>query len=128
MEKFYGPWEITVNDVDHDFQQRFVISGSDNADGRYTFPFRHFVNLVVTGTAWSISFEFVPFPPIPVQHWKQHAVKRNSRFEAGRGLLVQLDTIAAPRLSLICTSMDPTLNPNPTTNPYDFTIPELPHP
>jgi hypothetical protein len=128
MEKFYGPWDLTLNHVDRDSQQRFVISGSDNADGKYNFPFGGFVNLVVTGTAWSISFELVRFPPIPVPRWEQRAVKRTSRFEAGRGLIVELDTIAAPRLSLICISMDPTLNPNPTANPYDFTIPEYPNP
>lgn len=124
MEEFYGPWEVTVRHVNTDFQQRFIISGSDSTDGRYNLPFRNFVKLQVTGAAWSIVYEFVPFTPQPLGAWKRRAARRTSRFEAGRGMLVQLDWGDMPDLSLTCISMDPILNPNPTANPYDFTIPE----
>ena len=55
------------------------------------------------------------------------------KFVIGDGLIVQLDGAARPpvlinpqfrNMSLTCTSMDPDINPIPTTNPYSFTIPE----
>ena len=123
-ETFYGPWNVRLDHVDPSFRQRFSISGSDNADGRYDVSSGVPLNLEVTGNAWSISLEIEPFPPRGEQAWDQRTVQRATRFEAPDGLIVQLDTIALPRLSLTCISMDPTVNPISPANPYDFTIPE----
>ena len=122
-EIFYGPWNVRLDHVDPYFRQRFSISGSDAADGRYEVSSGQAVNLQVTGVSWSIIFEIQPFPPTGGEAWDQRTVRRATRFEPPDGLIVQLDT-APPRLSLICVSMDPAVNPDTTANPYDFTIPE----
>lgn len=123
MEKFYGSWAIVLNS-NTDLQQRFTILGSENADGRYIFPFRKFPNLEIRGIAWSIDYQVVSSTPERLGAWEQRAAKRTSRFEAGSGMLVQLDWGDMPDLSLTCISKDPILNPNPTPNPYDFTLPQ----
>ena len=122
-EVFYGPWQVRLDHVDPHFRQRFNITGSDNADGRYNVEPAQALNLQVTGAAWSIGFEMEPFPPTGGP-WEQRTVKRATRFEPPNGLIVQLETAAMPRLALTVTSMDPAVNPNPAPNPYDFTIPE----
>ena len=82
------------------------------------------MNLEVTGSAWFVSLETEPFPPIAGQAWLERTIQRATRFEYPDGLIVQLDTVSLPRLSITCISMDPAVNPNPIANPYDFTIPE----
>jgi len=62
-EIFYGPWNVRLDHVDPYFRQRFSISGSDAADGRYEVSSGQAVNLQVTGVSWSIIFEIQPFPP-----------------------------------------------------------------
>src|SRR2546422_786141 len=57
MESFYGPWNVRLNHVDPYFRQRFIISGSDQADGRYEVSSGGVVNLEVTGSAWFVSLE-----------------------------------------------------------------------
>ena len=120
-ENFYGPWKVILDHGDPYFPQRFMISGSDNADGRYEVSFGQPMDVQVTGASWSITFEIQPFPPTGGDAWDQRSVQRATRFESPDGLIVQLDG-GAPRLSLTCISMDPTVNPNATANPYDFTI------
>ena len=53
-----------------------------------------------------------------------------TEFRDPEGLVVQIegDNSAAAHpdydnLTLVCTSRDPAVNPNPTPNPYDFTYP-----
>lgn len=125
-EIFYGPWRVEVVGGDAVRPQRFVIAGSDNADGAYPGALGTGVN--VEGDHWTVTME-----------WQDHAVFRASEiartatFDVQRGLLV---TLGADDLSgggdrdfndliLLLSSNDPELNPNPPSgNPYDFSYPE----
>ena len=85
MESFYGPWNVRLNHVDPYFRQRFIISGSDQADGRYEVSSGGVVNLEVTGSAWFVSLETEPFPPIAGQAWLERTIQRATRFEPYAG-------------------------------------------
>ena len=130
-ETFYGPWQIVLVRVNSHVAQRFVISGSDNADGPYHVAFGEPLTVQVQGQAWQLGTQFFPFEP--AVDWQPGAVRRTTRFEPKQGLIVQLDGASHPpsssstsfnNLTLICTCMDPETNPIPADNPYDFTLPE----
>jgi len=146
-EIFYGPWNVRLNNVDPDRRQRFNIIGSANTDGRYLVSPGQMVNLDVAGEEWSVTFEIEPFPPEaeepfnpmfpphveghpewfppePVdQNWHERMIRRSMRFESPDGMIVQLDSIGLPRLSLTLVCKDPAVNPDQGDNPYDFTLP-----
>lgn len=130
-EKFFGPWQIIVGLVNSHFLQSFTIAGSENADSRYHVVFGDPMEIAVQGKEWSIQIEWFPFAPDAT--YQSSDVRRTTKFVVGKGLVVTLDADAnAPgplnpaynNLTLICTSIDPEINPIPTTNPYNFTIPE----
>jgi hypothetical protein len=133
-ETFFGPWVIVLDYTDTD--ERFTISGSDNADGSYPVGEGDLLEIEVAGEDWRIQIERHPFPG--TGNWK---IRRTTQFVAGKGpgkgLVVKLDAErrtlvedggvffpGVKRMKLTCTSTDPATNPIPTPNPYDFTIPE----
>lgn len=131
---FYGPWYVVLGRVHFQFrQQRFRISGSDNADGIYPVTLGNTLVLPVLGAKWQIHMEGVPFAiasaGVP---FEASTVRESMKFVPGEGLIVQLDgafQFEAPDpptvvLTLVCTSMDPEINPIPTANPHSFTFPE----
>jgi hypothetical protein len=125
----YGPWRITLGTVD--LPCSFVVSGSDNADGRYMVEQGAPLDVLVTGTEWTISLQ--SDWPDRNGNWHPLPALREMTFEPQNGLIVLLGVHpGAPRRGewawLTCTSMDPETNPIPTNNPYDFTIPEQPPP
>jgi hypothetical protein len=135
---FYGPWYVVLSLADLDFAKRFVISGSENADGIYPVAFGNTLVLSVQGAKWQIEIQYIsPFDPAG---WEPAFVDESRKFVLGDGLVVQLDGSARipvqdpplfdPQLHLmrlICTSMDPEINPIPTANPFSFTLGEGPY-
>lgn len=128
---FFGPWYVVLGLVNSHFSQRFLISGSDNADGIYPVAFGNALVLSVQGAKWQIEMQYFPFDP--GASWRPSDVRESMKFVLGDGLIVQLDGAARPprlinpqfrNLALTCISMDPEINPIPAQNPYDFTIPE----
>lgn len=127
---FYGPWYVVLGQVNSHTSQRFLISGSDNADGIYPVAFGNVLVLSVQGAKWQIEMQYWPFDQ--GASWRPSDVRESMKFVLGDGLTVQLDGASRPpvlinpqfrNLVLTCTSMDPEINPIPTANPYDFTIP-----
>jgi hypothetical protein len=134
-EPFYGPWSVAVIQADvaqtDGFPEHsFVISGSDNADGRY-MAHPHQPPVMVTGAEWTIDVEVrsigseAPWAPVS-------RVRRATEFVPFSGLTVTLNSRPASAgwggpyhfgVILTCTSNDPSINPIPTATPYDFTIP-----
>jgi hypothetical protein len=131
---FYGPWYVVLGRVHSQFrQQRFIISGSDNADGIYPVTFGNALVLSVQGTQWQIQMEIIPLAIIlEGVPWEPSLVRESMKFVLGEGLVVQLDgsfQFEAPDpptlvMTLTCTSMDPEINPIPTANPFSFTLGE----
>jgi len=128
---FYGPWYVVLGVVNSHFSQRFLISGSDNADGVYPVQFGNRLTLSVQGTKWQIEMQYFPFGA--GASWQPSDVRESMKFVLGDGLIVQLDggarlpVLINPQfrnLALTCTSIDQEINPIPTANPYSFTVPE----
>jgi hypothetical protein len=128
---FYGPWHVVVGRVNSHFSHRLVISGSSNVDGFYPVAYGSPLVLTVQGARWQIEMQYFPFEEAAT--WQPSDVRESRMFVPGDGLIVQLDGGARPpvvvnpqfnNLAVTCTSLDPELNPIPTANPYDFTIPE----
>lgn len=145
-ETFYGPWRVVLDwqivptDVidlpqqgfvvfDDLPEQGFVVAGSDNADQRYVREIGSPLDLDVTGTEWTIDLQIL-WPLSSTARWSSVPVRRIMTFLPPEGLIVGLNLapgVIAPFLlgmKLICTSTDPEINPIPSGNPYDFTIPE----
>ena len=61
--KFYGPWYVVLGLVNSHFSQRFLISGSDNADGIYPVRYGNTLVLSVQGSEWQIEMQYFPFDP-----------------------------------------------------------------
>jgi hypothetical protein len=127
-ETFYGPWKIVLVHVNSHFSQSVEITGSDNADGRYDVAFGQPFELDVAGAEWQLELAYWPFGG--VGGWQGSQTRRATEFRDPEGLVVQIDgdnsAAAHPdydNLTLVCTSRDPAVNPNPTPNPYDFTYP-----
>ena len=128
---FYGPWHVVLGHVNSHFSQRLVISGSSSADGVYPVAFGAPLVLMVDGPRWQIEMQYFPFDEDAT--WQPSDVRETRTFLPGDGLIVQLDGAARPpalvnpqykNLAVTCTSLDPDVNPIPTANPYDFTVPE----
>ena len=127
-ETFYGPWRVVLALFDPYPQQGFVISGSDNADGFYVPEAGVPVDIAVAGEEWTIGFQ------MRLPHWPHEWVSAGpiptTQFLAGLGWTVRLSAHGGyfgphfARMALLCISMDPDINPIPTPNPFDFTIPE----
>ncbi len=124
----------------------FVVAGSNGADGRYVVdvwadPFEVFVE----GDRWTVDIDELDNATwVPAEAWpptREGGARRRMRFEPGDGLIVSLETgsyawhpdlgvpfgdIFYTGLRLERVSKDPSTNPIPTGNPFDFSIPHGP--
>jgi hypothetical protein len=134
VETLYGPWRIEVVEVrDHPLiprSQRFMVEGSDNADGVYRVTVGD--TLAVSGAKWHIRMEW--FEHVNGD-WIENDILRVATFDVQRGLLVTLGGgRGTPPLAseiwrdlvLVCQSEDPALNPDepPPGAPFEFSFPE----
>ncbi len=128
-ETFFGPWRITLDSIDLPTPlQSFVVSGSDNADGRHRmYPDTPFT-VAVSGNEWTIALEYSSDDAT----WEGDDARKTTAFLPQIGLTVSLDTRRWDPVSpgtpflgmrLLCTSLDPAINPEQTPNPFDFTLP-----
>jgi hypothetical protein len=141
-QRFSGPWTISVKTVAPYPDRRYEITGSNNADGVYPVPFlAAHPPLEVQGEDWTLEIQCQTghtetwvndsaYPPLP-----QGGERSSSRFDPQLGLVIQVGTgtlaydsppsgaIEFSGLRLICTSMDPDLNPGPLPPHPDFTVP-----
>lgn len=132
---FYGPWYVVLSLPNRRFAKRFVISGSDNADGIYPVNSDNPLVLSVEGAKWQIEIQYISIF-IPAG-WESAFVNESMKFVLGDGLIVELNGSARipvmdpplfdPPIHLMritCTSVDPDINPIPAANPYSFTLGE----
>jgi hypothetical protein len=124
----YGPWKIVLTHVNSHFSQSIEIAGSDSSDGRYDLEFGQSFVLDVVGSEWQVELAYWPFDG---SEWTRSQTRKSTECRAPDGLTIQIDgdnsSARKPdydNLTLVCTSSDPILNPNPTPNPYDFTLPD----
>jgi len=128
-DTFYGPWHVRVFWIDPQFADRIRIIESD-LGASFVLPSSEPNGVEVTGSEWSIVVErptviqdLPPLPPIegvPVPR----QMKRYTRFDPTDGLVVQLDAVNFPYLSLLLVSRDRSINPDRQNNPFDFTLPD----
>lgn len=125
---FYGDWFVEVIGVDSAFSQRFVISGSDLADGAYDGV--DGISARVSGEAWTIDLEWNDNAS---SGWQPSDVQKTATYTIDVGLVVTLgadDNVEELQdrdfndMVVACTSLDPTVNPPMTDPPLDFTITE----
>lgn len=129
-EVLYGPWNVTVLSKEAWFDQRFIITGSVNADGVYpgipgTGPG------LVTGDEWTVSFEWNDNTS---SGWQPSDVRHFARYTVTEGFVVELgadDNYEQFRdrdyndMVLTCVNQDPALTPlHPVTPFYDFSVPQ----
>ena len=127
-ETFFGPWTVEVVGVESAFSQRFVITGSDSADGAYDGTMG--VMVQVGGEEWRLDLEWNDNAG---SGWQPSGVRRGADFSISDGLTVTLgadDNVEAVRdhdfndVGLACHSLDPAVDPPATDPPLDFTITE----
>jgi len=130
METFFGPWQLRATTEESHFFERFVIAGSDAADGIYE-PDRGGtpVDLAVTGQEWTIDLQ----ARFEQGEWFSYDPVRTTRLVPQQGLTVWLasDRITEPRANVFAhllvvqvVSRDPVLSPPATPNPFDFSVPK----
>jgi hypothetical protein len=129
-EIFSGEWSVKVLDKMALFDQRFTISGSDNnSDGPHPGVLGS-PDVSVTGKRWVLTMEWNDNER---SGWQPSQSRRSGTYTIKEGLMIQLGAKDNwPRrgdgdrdfnnLVLACKFVDPTLNPKPPDNPYDFTI------
>jgi hypothetical protein len=127
-QTFYGPWAVQVVSLETAFAQRFVISGSANADNAY-FATTGF-QVDVSGEAWTLQLEWNDNVG---SGWQPSDVRRSEEYTISEGLIVTLgadDNVDAVRdydyndVVLACRSLDPEIDPPAKDPPLDFTIAE----
>jgi len=124
-EIFFGEWTVTVDQLNADFLQRFIIAGSDSSDGTYSgIPG---VNVTVSGPKWNIELQWSN----RTSGWHSSNVRKVMACTVEEGLSTTLyadDGLGDGDYNdiiLVCRSLDPILNPMlPYSNPYSFTITE----
>jgi len=143
-QRFSGSWTITVKGVAPYPALRYVIAGSDDADGAHAVPFLgEHPPTVVHGGDWTLQIQYLAdeatdcwmqddaFPAVP-----GGGERSTAAFDIQHGLVRQVGTGSlawdgppppgAFRFSgvrLVCTSQDPDLNPGPLPPHPDFTLP-----
>lgn len=128
-QKFYGPWQLTLaaGDPEPTVFQRFVISGSENADGSHSPLLGGPLELPVSGAEWTVELQ-----TYEDEAWQADRVHRATAFDPSNGLIVTLASLhpggswwsgPEPGLTVSCVSKDPAINPIATGTSYDFTIP-----
>lgn len=128
-QTFHGDWSIEVFAVNADFAQRFTIAGSTGSDGHYPGTVGTGIARV-SGSEWRLTMEWNDnVNPA----WSPSDIRRSASYSLEKGMLVFLgadDNVPALRdhdyddFIVLCRYLDPAVNPPPTPNPFDFTIPE----
>jgi hypothetical protein len=126
-ETFYGPWSVAVVGKDSNFDQRFVITGSDTADGGYAGVVGFSIG--VTGDEWTLTMDW-----LDSNQFRPSRIERAARYDVRDALIVTLGADDGPEATadrdfndmvLVLRSEDPALDAlRPSGNPYDFTITE----
>ncbi len=125
-ETFFGHWQVVVQLWHPHRIDGFVISGSDNADGFYAPAEDGPSDFEVFGAEWTITLQ--KRHPSQLAPWILWDAIRTTQFVAPEGLTVILRpqpdlAFGGTHMNLRCISLDPEINPIPTPNPFDFTIP-----
>jgi len=142
-QRFSGPWVIATTGVSRFGSHRFVIQGSDNADGEYGLRWPDELPQVsVSGGDWTLQIQRLTGdqwsqdeanPPLPdggetstVAFTTETGLVRT----IGTGTLAYLVPLPPGSLGpsgarLRCTSRDPDLSPGPMPPHPDFTVGEL---
>jgi hypothetical protein len=126
-EVFFGPWSVSVQRKDADFDQRVVISGAAVGSGAHPGVVGPTVG--VDGDRWELDLEWSDGGP-----WQPSAVRRTATFTPLDGLVVTLGGDDGPPatadhdfddLVVVVQSADPALDPLRSGGfPYDFSLPE----
>ena len=125
-QTFYGEWLVRVDSRDAAFGERFLISGSDAADGAYDGT--PGVNTTVSGDTWTLDLEWNDNAG---SGWQPSAVLKTATYTLHEGLVVTLgadDNVEALRdfdyndVVVSCLSLDTAINPPASAPPIDFTI------
>lgn len=125
-EEFFGPWSIRVLDARFPQRQRFEIRGSDGSDGDHAATSDS--TLAVSGARWTLAMS-----GLHGGVWRASALRRSAAaYTNTDGLVVTVGGDDSPPgtpdldyddLIVVLQSEDPSLDPRPWQNPYDFTIP-----
>ena len=126
-ETFFGAWRVVYEPVDpFPIPKSFVVTGSDNADGRYLCENNQPADVSVQGAEWNLTIE--TSTTLEDLTWEPMGAQRQMVVLPGTGLTVVLDTrfFVNPNgepwgIRLVCTSLDEPINPPQTPNPFDFT-------
>lgn len=107
--EFFGPWSVeVVSTIDGPFHiifQPFSIEGSDSSDGSYPMIDGSRVE-GVSGSSW--------FIVIGDELFHSQFFRPRAQYRVMEGLVVTLDfSHDFHTLQLVCTSLDPALNPSP---------------
>lgn len=121
-ETFYGPWQVHLPYVETHQAECLVIIGSDNADDSYIPLYPDGTTIMVSGEQWTMGIRRLQFEP-GRSTWVDVPVRRLTAFSASNGIGVTVERAQSPKVRAHCTSMNPLLNPGPTPNPYDFSLP-----
>jgi hypothetical protein len=141
LNTFFGPWLVKPDIVDDYPPQSIVITGSSGVDGRYLLAYGEPFEILVVGPEWTLQIDELDHdvwtpatarPPVA-----EGGARRVTKFDPADGLIALLGTgshayetlmgdIWYLGMRLRCISKDPETNPEPTPNPYDFTIPHGP--
>jgi hypothetical protein len=126
-QTFFGPWTVRIVEYFTSWGTRLVFSGTTQHDGAYEID--PAVTFAVDGEEWTLATE----TGSAAQQWTPQPMRRATRFDHIGGLIVDLE-MGNPHtggmvfewdyLRLECQCTDPSVNPDPTPNPFDFTIPE----
>lgn len=147
-ETFYGPWQIKVTNAWG--LTSFVVTGSDDADGRYAVDGRSgpppAIEVPVRGQRWTVHVDEAVdgswLPAVAQFPEDTDGPRRSTQFVAGQGLTLTIETggsswhpewgdpiliaLRVPMVRLECVCQDEATNPIPNPNPFDFTVPHGP--
>ncbi len=128
-EIFFGDWALRCNQLNWDWGQRFIISGSRKSDGIYPgIPGTEIAK--VSGKRWSIQLEWNMGDGLG---WQPSSTKRFPAYIPGEGLVIQIGCNNGNEVVrgtdyidfvVDCKNLDESINPKPTGITYDFTIPQ----
>ena len=125
-EIFYDEWSVSVDQINADFSQQLIIRGSDGSDGIY--PGLSGTTVSVAGQEWTLTTEWNNNVD---SGWQPSRIRKVMTYTLQEGLRITLGIDDnTPLLGdedyddmiIVCESLDPTINPPSSANPYDFTI------
>ena len=126
VQTFYGDWLVQCDQVNAGFSQRFSISGSENSDGVH--PGTPGNQIRVSGQEWFIKMEWNDGAG---SDWPASDIRRSASYTISDGLVVTLgadDNLPSLRdldyddMIIVCKSLNPNINPQPSSFAFDFTI------